>query len=539
MKNIHVLGQITVRKVVGFSLALLLGTASCDVTTVEPEDRISETQAYSTPSLIELSVVGMYDAASTGFYDRLDGTAISRTRGYPFGAATITFGDVRGEDAVDRLAFYGVVYRNNITPTSPNVVNLWANLYTLINTANLVVEGVRAAAAKGVISEEQARSYEGEGRMMRAMAHFELLLYFARPYKHTPGASHPGVPYRDFGINSTETITKANAQGRNMVAEVYSKILEDLDYAETNLPANRTGALKVNRATKGAAIAFKTRVRLHQGDWAKVIEEGNKLISPAAPFTSPVGGYQLTAAPQGPFTSNTSTESIFSMAHNAADNPGTNGTLARMWGNPAATGRGLVFLSPGLYNAPFWPATDLRRTQLLAADASRYYSNKYRDITNQTDWAPIMRYAEVLLNVAEATARTTNSVDPRAIALLGEVRNRAATNPADQYTVASFSDAKSLIEAVLNERRIEFFAEGFRWQDIHRLANDPDFTTNGIPPKVDAAAVTLATYNVTTRPNVPSAIAGVPYTDPRFIWPLPSQEIANNPTLAAEQNPGY
>ncbi|MFB0907056.1 MAG: hypothetical protein QMB03_02020, partial [Spirosomataceae bacterium] len=71
---------------------------------------------------------------------------------------------------------------------------------------------------------------------------------------------------------------------------------EDLDFAETNLPATRARN-GITRATKGAAIALKTRIRLHQNNFAAVIAEANKLIPVSGSLQSPIGGYQLTATP--------------------------------------------------------------------------------------------------------------------------------------------------------------------------------------------------------------------------------------------------
>jgi hypothetical protein len=44
-----------------------------------------------------------------------------------------------------------------------------------------------------------------------------------------------------------------------------------LDDAENLIPAATAAK---NKATKSAAIAFKTRVYLHKKDWANVITEG-------------------------------------------------------------------------------------------------------------------------------------------------------------------------------------------------------------------------------------------------------------------------
>jgi hypothetical protein len=515
----------------------MLCITACDVTDLEPQDQVSETVAFESPSLIELSVAGMYDVAQSGTYDPLNGQAI-QVRGYPFGSASIQQSEMRGEDMINVAGFYAITYQNNITPASPNNVNMWSSLYALINIANAVIEGSRTAGTGAIISADQAEAYEGEGRFMRALAYHELLLHFAKPYSDKAG-ENPGVPYRDFYINTPAKIDQAVTQGRNTVAEVYTRILEDLAFAEENLPETRSGAQKVTRATKGAAIALAQRVRLHQGNWAQTVAEGAKLISATTPFTSTIGGYTLTSAPQGPFVSNTSSEAIFSIENASNDNPGVNGALPNMLGSPSIGARGLVAVSPRIFNAPFWECDDLRRTQLLTNNNTSYFTNKYKDPVNNSDYAPLIRYAEVLLNQAEALARSTSSVNAQAVELLNAVRNRAVTDAAKQYTTASFADANALIQAILNERRIEFLAEGRRWADIHRLANDPVFTTNGIPAKVTFGSATFATYNCETKPVVPANIVAVPYTDPRFLWPIPAAEIANNPTLAAQQNPGW
>ncbi|UYZ59226.1 RagB/SusD family nutrient uptake outer membrane protein [Hymenobacter latericus] len=527
---------------------LSLGMSSCDVTDLEPKDAITESAAFTTPERIALAVTGVYNAAQSGFYDPLNGGAL-QTRGYPFGSAATEFGDVRGEDVVDMAGFFGIVYSNVQTPSSPNVVGMWSNLYALINQCNVVIEGVRAAQQRGTIDQATAAAYEGECRYLRALAYHELLLHFARPFSDNNGSSL-GVPYRDFAVNTSATLERAKTAGRNTVAEVYTGMLADLDFAEQSLPTTRTGNLRVTRVTKGAAIALKQRLRQHQQNWAAAKAEGDKLVavSTAAPggFSSPLGGYQLQATPQAAFPGGTSVtaENIFSIENSSDDNPGVNGALPNFFGSPATApvgvqGRGLIAISPILFNASFWPCNDLRRTQLLQpnnATPARYHSFKYKDAATNTDFAPISRYAEVLLNQAEAEARLGNSV--RAVALLNAVRGRAV-QAADLYPVTLTGDA--LVQAILNERRIELLAEGFRWDDIHRLSptSFSPRATGGIPAKAGNAQSVVANYACGTSPALTPSVSAIPYSDYRFLWPIPAIEVANNPVLAAQQNPGY
>lgn len=532
------ISNINKKSVGKIALALTLSTGSfyscSDFTELDPLSSLSESTAFTTAANIELAAVGMYQAAAVGTYD--PGTGAAAGRGYPFGAAAIEQGEMRGEDMVNLQTFYDITYRSLYTTASANNVNHWEQLYALINQANIIINGVKLASEQGIIAADVATRYEAEARFLRALSHHELLIHFARPYADGKG-SKAGVPYREKAINSGPAVTEGLAQGRGTVAESYAKVLADLDFAEANLAATRTNGIA--RATKGAAIALKTRVKLHMEDWAGVIAEGAKLGTDASTgsFKSAVGAYELEADPETPFASQKANkESMFSIANSATSNPGVNGALVNMMGPSSKGARDLIAISPNLYNASFWVDGDLRRTKLVVGQTTGnfpfYYTTKYRDYGVYGDWAPILRYSEVLLNVSEAYARSGNNA--QSLALLNAVRNRSV--PAAARFTAAPAD---LVLAVLNERRIEFSAEGRRWPDIHRLAMDSKYGTSGIPAKVEVSQVKNSSYDITTRPVINGSIATVPQSDFKFLWPIPVSEISVNPTLAKEQNPGY
>jgi hypothetical protein len=512
------------------AMGLVLSVAACkDYTELNPLASLSESTAFTTPANIELAANGMYQAAAVGTYNGAAG------RGYPFGAAAIQQGEMRGEDMVNLQAFYDLTYRALYTATSANNVNHWEQLYALINQANILINGVKTAGESGIIEANVANAYEGEGRFIRALSHHELLIHFSRPFADNNGSS-PGVPYRVNPINSGSAVDEGLAQGRGTVAEAYAKILEDLNFAETNLPATQTNGPA--RATSGAAIALKTRIKLHMQDWAGVIAEGAKMGTDlTGAFKSPVGGYELEPDPSTPFVSYKSNkESIFSVANSATSNGGVNGALANMLGPSSKSARDLVATSPNLYNADFWVEDDKRRTLLQIGQTTGnypyFYSYKYREYGVFGDWAPVIRYAEVLLNVAEAKARTAN--EEEAFALFNAVRNRSV-GEAEQFAEAP----EDLIQAILNERRIEFTGEGRRWSDIHRLVLDPKYSTGGIPAKIEVSQMKNSLYDTETRPITTGSVAAIPYSDFRFVWPIPTSETSTNQTLAKEQNPNY
>lgn len=503
-------------------MGILVSSCNEDIIELEPFVSVSENAAFSTPSLIDLSVTGMYNAAQIGLYN---GTG----RGYPFGAAFVQQGDNRGEDVVNIATFYQLTYTATYDPTTLNNVYYWVDTYRLINRANIIIDGVTKAVAANVITAAKGDDYIGEALFFRAIAHMELLFHFARPYKFTAGATHPGVPYRIIPYTSQENIDLGIAQGRNTVKECYDKVIEDLNNAETKLLArsSRAGNARIVRATKEAAIAMKTRAYLHMGDWDKVLTEGAKLGAT----------YTLTANPDGVFAANYSnTESIFSIENSATNNPGVNAALASQYKN-----RLLVSMSPIIWRDPQWLADDKRRAEgvMVFTNGSRIFTNKYRDITNYTDAAPVIRYAEVLLNMAEANARKTSPDLTTALNQLNLVRNRSLATPATQaYTNAVLNTQTLMIEAILKERRIEFVMEGRRWPDIHRLQHETIGNISGIPAKL-ANGSPAGLFTLGTPYTGPFGTPAVPYTDFKFVWPIPQMELDANPTLRAQQNPGW
>lgn len=541
------------------TLVLVLFSVSCqDLLELQPQNSLSDATAFATPERIELAVAGMYDAAQSGFY--LGGAV----RGYPFGAAHIQQGDNRGEDVVNTQLFYAITYEGTYDPTTANNDYMWQTLYALINRCNVVLEGLNNATPMGTLTQAGIDAYKGEARFLRALAYHELLKHFSRPFSDNPDAPNGGVPIRAVPVTGSSSAAAEASRGRSTVREVYDFIIADLDYAESVLPETRTPvSLKITRATKAAAVALKTRVYLHMRDWNKVITEGNKLApQTSAPF-SPATGFGSYSLPSNPYAafsaagSKNNSESIFSIENSDVDNPGVNGALPTMYSlpDPPVNGRGLVGISPLLYNQPWFLSTDIRKSSVFMTGFSglgssgrgAIFSKKYTDVTARSDNAPIIRYAEVLLNLAEAIQRTSGTPDARAFALYNAVRSRSVSDPLTNE-LTDFATANDLIQAILNERRIEFVCEGLRWGDIHRLAQDATFNTwgGGIPAKISRAATRYDIYytgdpatNTTILTSPGLHHAAIPYSNFRFLWPIPNSETVINPVLAAQQNPGY
>lgn len=519
--------------------ALIFTSCEKDVIDLSPVDKLTDITAYETPERCELSVIGAYDAIQCGLYNG------SYSRGYPFGAASIIQGEMRGEDMNLTAVFYDITYSSTYTPSTANNQYFWEASFEAINRINTVIRGIEGAIENNIISEEKGKSYKGELLFLRALTYHALLIHFAYPVNVDANTNY-GLPLYLTAINTPAEIEEALKIGRSSVTDTYAQILKDLNDAESSFSGNDKNSVNgITRASKGSVIALKTRVYLHKRDWDNVINEAKKLVpGTTAPFESAIGGYKLEASPATPFLSFASnTESIFSVENSADDEASVNGAMAAMM-SARPSGRAIVTSSPTLYNTSFWLADDKRRDLLYYSSAyDYYYCDKYQNVQTRDEYAPIMRYAEVLLNYSEAVLRKGGN-DALALELLNAVRNRSLATPATQaYTASNFATKKAFLDAILWERRIEFHGEGRRWEDIQRLANDDLSPSGGIPAKIDYARA-KGKANFVVGGEVKSAWFSpsrplIPYSDKRFLWPIPVNDLVRNPTLAAQQNAGW
>lgn len=487
------------------SSLLALGNVSCqkDLLDPVPKTLFSDQVVFDTPARIELQMDGVYSYVKSGSF---------------LGGRYQVYGDVRANDFVNRTSNAVTaltVWNHTLTETSQNdVINLWTSAYAAINQANVFLAGLEANSAKYVapvfaadFATKKVPNYQGEARLLRALCYYSLLQLYARPYADGNG-SKPGLPLRLL----PETNALNNDLARSTVAEVYAQILADLDFAEQNLPLSYTAAvqsipattLNVTRAHRNTAIALKTRVYLTMGKYDDVIREANKLVPTAAPFVAATGvPNALNASIAAVFAPpQETTESILSFPFTAQNTPGTQNQLAYYF-SPGPIGNGEYGLNTGaggILSNTAWAATDARRTNFVTVVNSESFLKKYATGSPYTDKAPVIRYAEVLLSLAEARFRTAGPSDARALALLNAVRTRS--NPEGAYT--AFATTAAAVDAVLLERRIEFLGEGIRNIDIMRL-------NATIPGK--------------------GAVSAVAPDNPLYVWPIPSTEIATNRSM--------
>ena len=513
--------------------SLMFTSCESDVIDLSPVNSLTDETAYATPERCKLALVGAYDAAQCGIYNG------SYSRGYPLGSAIIMQGEMRAEDMVNRASFFQYTYESTHNASSTlNNITFWNASFEAINRINVVIAGEQEAAANGVLDAETAKQYDGELKFLRGVIYHYLMVHFAMPYNLQDQNSGYGLPIHTEPINTMEGIESGVNTHRSSVADTYAQIVKDLTEAAEELPTSNSDN-NITRATKGAAYAMLSRVYLHMRQRDKVIEMEDKVKA---------CGYKLEADPITPFTNyTTNSESIFSCENSANDNGSVNGAMFSMFSCRSGS-RYLVSMSPLLVNDTRWLQDDKRRSEyIISSEAPEstigsynyqvYFCDKYRSSTRE-DYTPVLRYAEVLLNSAEAYARQGNI--NAAVEKMNEVRDRALADAATQsYKASDFADKKAALEAILFERRVEFLGEGIRWNDVHRLAADDLCPTGGVPAKVKWTAINGKGNNGFGIEMPDCGLALYPYTDRRFLWPIPVDELLYNDVLAAEQNQGW
>jgi HAMP domain-containing protein len=475
---------------IAFTLLLTIGCSKEFLDPV-PQTSLSDLSVFDTKDRVVAQVNGMYTSMKSGAF---------------LGGRFFVYNDVRAENFIPKssnLVTNFATWNHTEISSTNEVQNLWGAIYASINAINVFQEGLIAAwdagALAGKITQAEYDQYKSEALTLRAMCYFDLLQLYAKPYNQGNG-SNPGVPLRLTAQKSSE----GNDLARSTVAEVYTQILKDLNDAEPLAALSYSSdLLNTTRIHKNTIIAFKTRVYLHMQNWANVVTESAKIVSAASPFTASTGvAFALnplfTKIFETPYTSK---ESIFSMPMTTTNGPGTQNGLPHYYSYLSSESYYLNTTAGSVYAT--MDATDARKTSLYLS-GTNYFITKFPDFTTLTNYCPVIRYAEVLLNRAEALVRAGGAVTQGAVDLLNAVRTRSF--PTGAYTVASFAAASDFYTAILLERNMEFLGEGMRNMDLMRLSLP-------IPAKDGGNMGTVAAI-------APSSVG--------YIWPISAVELSLN-----------
>lgn len=414
------------------------------------------------------------------------------------------------------------------------IYNYWLATYNNIRNTNIVLEklGVVYDPATGAltfttitipISETDRKQLAGEAMVIRAYHYFNLVRLFG------------GV----FLVHKPITADEAITMNRASVADIYKLIEADLLTAAASmntLKFSQIAAADKGRATLWAAKGLLGKVYLTLNRKPEAIVQLQDVITNS--------GYSLQTNYANVFsiTNEMNSEILFAVRYKA----GGLG-LGSHFGNtfaPLGTGSAVINGDGDGLNYPtadLDTATngDLRKPTLIGTfgtgTATKWYVKKYLfPVTlvddGESDW-PILRYADILLMMAEA-----QGYSPASISLINSVRPRAGL---PNYTAATITSVAKFEQALSNERRIEFAFENQRWFDLVRFNTTMTTITAQQTIKDHYADEYYAHYRLYLPPTPTLAQLQANITVEKLLLPIPQREIDTNTQLVIPQNPGY
>lgn len=455
----------------------------------------------------------------------------------------------------------------------------WLSMYNGIRSANRILKNYDVSVLDErryndnyVEMIKQYKSFDDQARFLRAYFYFELLRRYG------------GVPLLE---GKVLTLEEVNEVQHNSFEEVKSFIVEECNAVKDSLPINYLsfpGEPNKGRATCGAAMALKARTLLyaasplHNPDndiskWEQAAEAAYALIDSAQNY----GWYALQPNYSEVFNNSESYEMIFGRRFGASNSfersnfpvgyegadPGTCPTQNLVDTYEMINGKDIdeqdsnydpdnpyqnrdsrlsetIIVNNSTWkerNVEIWNG-GLDGLPIEKASKTGYYLKKYVDENASMDpdnpirvnhlWV-FLRYAEVLLNYAEAMNEAYGPDDPynyslTAVDAMNMIRARAGL---PGYDGAMTKEA--VRKEIREERRVELAFENHRFWDIRRwkIGNETS--------QIKGMTITI---NEDSTFNYQEKVVENRTWDPKMnLYPIPQNEIFKNSNL--NQNEGW
>lgn len=411
----------------------------------------------------------------------------------------------------------------------------WNACYETINRCNLLISNINRVEG---LSDSDKKCYIAEAIVLRSLMYTNLTI------------TYHDVPYL------TEPLTLENAECAKTDCEtIVENVMTDLKTAIDVLPREADRG----RVTKGAALAILGRIALYNEKWSDAITAYREIMGL---------GYSLYDDYKTLFSQvgETSDEIIFAIRY---EGPGQNegASFNAHWNTPLEAMNGTLDLADDYYmqatglkttdtnygvmnsgtldvsqpNAAHFEGRDPRLYTTLfvpgmywngkggegawyggaAASLSTVYVMKYFDDTDTNNsWDNgqdfyVVRYAEVLLSLAEALVQSGDYDEIEVCDLVNQVRRRV-NMPCIEDVEGSGLSADQLLEIIKHERRVELAFEGLRLFDVYRWH------------ELDKAVANIEHE----RTSLGLAYETRIYNGERdYIWPIPLSELTSNSML--------
>lgn len=411
----------------------------------------------------------------------------------------------------------------------------WKACYELISRCNTLIANIDRVE----LSDAEKARYKAEAIVLRALIYTNLTM------------TYQDVPYL------TEPLTLENpSKEKSKRADIVNSVVADLKACVNDLPETAD----LGRVTRGAGYAILGRLALYNEMWDEAISAYREVMKL---------GYSLHPKYSELFTQagQTSPEIIFSVRYEGPG-MGEGASYNAHWNTPGEFINGTIDLADDYYltngtkttdknygtikdgkldvsepNAAHWENRDPRLYATLfvpgmtwngkggkgawyggaAASLSTVYVMKYFDPTDTSNsWDNgqdfyVVRYAEVLLSLAEALVQKGGYDDAEVRGLIDQVRQRGDVNMPKVEEVEGTNLSKdAMLDVIKHERRVELAFEGLRLFDVYRWK------------MLDKAVANIENE----RTSLGLAYEKRQYNGERdYVWPIPTSELDSNELL--------
>lgn len=512
-------------------LLCLLGLAACKKNIdLYPESNLNTATYYSNVDEVRAALTGCYNGLQKPLFYEWQLTELrsdNSKQGQPGSTSSVN------RDLSDLDMFIPAT-------THSGIYQYWLTTYNNIRNANILLQklGVAYDPASGsvnlqnisiTITDADRKQLAGEAAFIRAYSYFNLVRLF-------------GGVFLVYEPISPEGAKQTNRSG---AADVYKLIEADLKWAAINMNTTKYAALALagvdlGRASGWAAKALLGKVYLTQNKKAEAIAVLNDVRTNSGyAFLSGATAYANVFST----TNEMNSEIIFAVRFKAGG-LGLGNLIPNLFG-PLSSGSAVI---AGDGDGLNYPSNDLdtltngdgRKATNIGVygtgTAAKLYVKKFippqpsvNDDT-ENDW-PALRYADVLLMLAEAQGFSQSSID-----LMNGVRTRAGNTA---YATGALATVAQFEQALSTERRIEFAFENQRWFDLVRFNTTLTTLTAEQTMKDHFAREYARHYSLYTAPALTLAQLQGYVTKEKLLLPIPQREIDTNTFLTIPQNPGY
>ena len=536
-------------KMLGITALTAMALTACDdYMKTESKSALSTDNAYSTPAAIDKNLTGVYGALK------------------PFAEYYVAMSEFRSdnlflttESKTNQYSDCGQF--NNTGLLNDNLVsNCWADHYTLIAAANVLLDRIGGAG----LTDAQLEQYTAEARFLRALAYFDLVRFYGR----VPLSLHEISPAEAFSIPQSEAI------------DVYNEaIIPDLEYAVEHLKdeaVDYLGATHSERATRTAAQALLGKVYLQMDGYPLYQGTKSKAQALFAEVLKKADNYwaaNMDAWNRMWLHENDNKYYIFEIQYVAEKGQGNTATYLARGSNTYADDYCNAYLTSGPHvyverdlQDHFLQSNTIENEDGTTTEeyidqrlfgtintgqtydeetgqyeggakdqnnflvkffehkmkrASLGMSNMDAEIVDRTYWPqnfPILRIEDIMLLYAECVGNTAEGYS-----CLNKIRKRAGLVELKELSADGFQ------QAVAYERRCELLGEGHRWFDQVRqntFVNDIRTMMINYRDKRDGSH--SANYTIYANRVTPNSA----------LYPIPMSQIRIREGLY-QQNPGY